>query len=361
MKAPSFWYPKEPPTFGAISKRVLLAPLSLLYSFGGRLRHRMIPPERVSVPVICIGNFTAGGAGKTPTAIAVYDQLVALGERPHFLSRGYGGSETGPTHVDPTTHSATDVGDEPLLLSAHGPAWVSANRVEGALEAERAGASVIVLDDGFQNPSLHKDMSLIVVDTGAGIGNGAVMPAGPLREPLPDALLRTNAIVALAADEVSKNLSPSLSTPVQEAGLPVFHAMLEATPDNADKVAGRRFVAYAGIGRPEKFFSTLRQLDADVCETKVFADHHLFSEIDAAELLQLAETKDATLITTEKDGVRLRALRGPVGQMLRDASELLPVIASFSEFEALQKLLIQHLDAARTSHTYKPPGTRRPN
>ena len=361
MKAPSFWYPEEPPTFGDVSKRVLLAPLSFLYSCGGRLRHRMTPPERVSVPVICIGNFTAGGAGKTPTAIAVYDQLVALGETPHFLSRGYGGSETGPTRVDPTTHSATDVGDEPLLLSVHGPTWVSTNRAEGAFEAERAGASVIVLDDGFQNPSLHKDMSLIVVDTGAGIGNGAVMPAGPLREPLADALLRASAIVALAADEVSRDLTPSISTPVQETGLLIFHAMLTAAPGIRKKVAERRFVAYAGIGRPEKFFSTLRQLGAYLCETRVFADHHLFSESDAAELLQLAEAKRATLITTEKDGVRLRALKEPVGQMLREASELLPVIASFSEVEALQALLTNHLDAARASHTYKPPGTSRPS
>ena len=361
MKAPSFWYPKDPASFGAVSKRVLLAPLSLLYSFGGRLRHRMTPPERVSVPVICIGNFTAGGAGKTPIAIAVYDLLVAVGETPHFLSRGYGGSETGPTLVDASEHSATVVGDEPLLLAAHGPAWVSANRVEGAFEAERAGATVIVLDDGFQNPGLHKDMSILVVDTGAGIGNGAVMPAGPLREPLADAMPRASAIVALSSGEASKDLSPSVTAPVEDAGLPIFHAKLEATPGTSDRITGRRFVAYAGIGRPEKFFATLNQLGAEVCETRVFADHHPFSENDAADLLQLADATNATLITTEKDGVRLRASSGPVGQKLCETSELLPVTASFSEIETLQSLLTKHLDAARASHTYKPPGTRRSN
>lgn len=358
MHSPSFWYPEEPASFAANLKKQLLCPLATLYAFGARIRQRMTPPERVSVPVICIGNFTAGGAGKTPVSIALYEVLKELGETPHFLSRGYGGHEKGPIRVDSTTHTAADVGDEPLLLQAHGPTWISADRVAGAFAAEQDGASVILLDDGFQNPTLHKDMSLIVVDTGVGVGNGAVIPAGPLREPLHHALERTSAIVALSADLPPGNLPASLLKAAVQTELPVLAAQLQPVPEASERVNGRRFVAYAGIGRPEKFFTTLRQLNADICASEVFPDHHMFSEDDASRLLHLAEHEEAMLITTEKDHVRLKLLTGPCGTKLREASETLPVSARFEDASALKTLLTLHLDAARASHTYARPGTR---
>jgi tetraacyldisaccharide 4'-kinase len=358
MKSPSFWYPKNKSAAAAALPRLLLSPIAALYSLGARIRQRMTPPERVSVPVICIGNFTAGGAGKTPVAIALYEQLSELGETPHFLSRGYGGHEVGPTAVDYEHHTATDVGDEPLLLSQHGPAWVSADRVAGAFAAEQAGASVILLDDGFQNPTLHKDMSLLVVDTGAGIGNEAVIPAGPLREPLFRAMARTSAIVALSSDGAVKELPLSVTEEAKARTIPVLRAALKAATSAEQSVKGKRYLAYAGIGRPEKFFSTLQQLGAEICATEVFPDHHLFSEQDAARLLSQATESEATLITTEKDAVRLRALTGPSGKTLCASSETLPVSALFRDRDTLKVLLKTHLDAARASHTYAPPGTR---
>ena len=310
-------------------------------------------PERASVPVICIGNFTAGGAGKTPTAIALARRLVQLGETPHFVSRGYGGHETGPLRVDPSCHTSQDVGDEPLLLNQYGPVWVAQDRVAGALSAETAGASVILLDDGFQNPALHKDLSLLVVDTGAGVGNGAVLPAGPLREPLAAAIKRTHGLIALG----SAALPDSLTRLAHGSAVPVFTARLK--PEAEAHLAGQKLLAFAGIGRPEKFFTTLQELGAKIIGTKPFPDHHPFTEDDAQGLLDLSAKMEAPLITTEKDMVRLRALTGPAGVRLRDTTTVLPVSAIFDELTKLDTLLVQHLKAARASHTYAPPGSGR--
>ncbi len=354
MRSPGFWYPDTPSSRTAKAQQALLAPAAFIYASAAHLRQHMTAPERISVPVICIGNFTAGGAGKTPVAIAVCERLKALGEQPHFLSRGYGGSETGPLQVDPADHTAARVGDEPLLLAAHAPAWVARDRVSGALEAEQAGASVIVLDDGFQNPRLYKDMSLIVVDTGAGIGNGKVIPAGPLREPLHRALERATALVALGEGA----LSGSLAEAIGRQARPLFRAHLKPDPAASGDIPGQALVAYAGIGRPEKFFATLRSMGADITGIRAFADHHAFSERDAEALLQLAQDRHAKLITTQKDAMRLKALRGPAGKRLKEESLILPVSACFEDFSALDALLHTHLTAARASHTYAPPGTR---
>lgn len=354
MQSPDFWYPDQPLSPTAKLRQLLLAPAAFLYAAGARLRQRMTVPERISVPVICVGNFTAGGAGKTPVAIAICERLKALGEQPHFLSRGYGGSETGPLRVDPDRHTAPQVGDEPLLLATHAPAWVAIDRVAGALAAEHSGASVIVLDDGFQNPRLHKDMSLIVVDTGAGVGNGKVIPAGPLREPLPHALERATALVALGADD----LDSSLKTTAAAHGRPVLRARLEPDTETGEALRGQPLVAYAGIGRPEKFFTTLRAIGADIKATRTFPDHHFFSEHDAEILLQLSADNGAKPVTTQKDAVRLKTLQGPTGRRLLAESLTLPVSACFADVPALDALLQTHLTAARASHTYAPPGTR---
>ncbi len=355
MHSPSFWYPHSEPALSERLLKLTLSPIAALYAAGAHFRQRMTVPERISVPVICIGNFTLGGSGKTPTAIAVAERLMTMGEVPHFVSRGYGGQEAGPLRVDGVQHTSTDVGDEPLLLSRHGPAWVSQDKVAGALAAERAGASVILLDDGFQNPTLHKDLSLLVVDTAVGLGNGAVFPAGPLREPLTAAFKRTHAIVALG----TSSLSPDLGQLTEASGVPVLTAGLKPDAEIGDSMPNKRVVAFAGIGRPEKFFTTLRNLGAEILQTQSFADHHPFSETDARDLLALAAENDAELITTEKDAVRLSALSGTFGEKLRKTMAVLPVTAVFSDLPALDTLLDQHLKAARASHTYAPPGTRR--
>lgn len=355
MRSPSFWYPPSTPTLRDRALRLTMTPFSALYTVGAAMRHRMTVPERISVPVLCIGNFTAGGAGKTPTAIAIAQRLDALGETLHFVSRGYGGQEVGPVHVDAERHSSTDVGDEPLFLSKHCTTWVSQDRVAGALAAERAGATVVLLDDGFQNPALHKDLSLLVVDTGAGVGNGSVIPAGPLREPIAAAFARTHGIVALGTEPLQKDLAQR----ADQAGIPVFGASLQPNANVSKNLVGEKFVAFAGIGRPEKFFSTLRDLGAKLAETLSFADHHLFSEKDAQDLLDLAARQNARLITTEKDAVRLRKSVGAAVQKLCDQTKVLPVTVIFSDLPALDAFLAQHLKAARASHTYAPPGTRR--
>ncbi|MCE8000457.1 MAG: tetraacyldisaccharide 4'-kinase [Rhodobiaceae bacterium] len=355
MRSPSFWYPPIPPRLRDRLLCLAMTPLAGLYSFGAGLRRRMSVPERISIPVVCIGNFTAGGAGKTPTAIAIAERLRALGETPHFVSRGYGGREVGPICVDAEHHSSTDVGDEPLLLSKHGPTWVAQDRVAGAFSAERAGASVILLDDGFQNPTLHKDLSLLVVDTGAGVGNGSVLPAGPLREPLSVALERTHGIVALGAAPLPQDIADQ----ADQAAIPLFNATLQPTADFGGSHTGDRFVAFAGIGRPEKFFSTLGRLGAVLAATRSFPDHHPFTETDARSLLDLAAREQARLITTEKDAVRLRDNEGPAAKNLSEQAEVLSVKATFDDLDGLDALLSHHLAAARESHTYAPPGTRR--
>lgn len=355
MRSPSFWYPTSEATLSHRALQFLLAPLATFYAAGAHLRQRMTVPERASVPVVCIGNFTAGGAGKTPTAIAVAERLRLLGETPHFVSRGYGGRETGPLRVDGTTHTSLDVGDEPLLLSQHGPAWIAQDRVAGAFAAEAAGASIILLDDGFQNPVLHKDLSLLVVDTSVGVGNGAVLPAGPLREPLTAAFKRAHGLVALG----SATLPETLTDLAHASAVPVLTAQLTPTLGSQPDLAGQKLIAFAGIGRPEKFFATLAELGADVTVTKAFADHHPFCEDDAQNLLDLSSETGAALITTEKDMVRLQALTGAAGVQLQKAAMTLPVTAQFEDLAALDGLLVQHLKAARASHTYAPPGSGR--
>lgn len=355
MLSPSFWYPSSNPTIRDRLLRLTMTPFAALYAFGAGTRHRMTVPERISVPVICIGNFTAGGAGKTPTAIAIATRLETMGETPHFVSRGYGGQEAGPVCVDAERHSSTDVGDEPLLLSQHSPTWVSQDRLAGALAAERAGASVIVLDDGFQNPTLHKDLSLLVVDTGAGIGNGSVIPAGPLREPVKAAFKRAHGIVALGAEPLPKDLAQY----AQQAAVPIFCAKLRPSTDIGANLTGTKFIAFAGIGRPQKFFSTLGDVGAILSETRSFPDHHAFSATDAQDLLDLADRLDASLITTEKDAVRLRKASSAAAQKLCEQTKVLPVTAVFGDLPGLDALLMQHLTDARASHTYAPPGTRR--
>lgn len=292
MHAPDFWTHK-----GLIP--LFLSPLAALYSLGGNLRLRLSRSQKAPVPVICIGNLVVGGAGKTPVALSVIARLQEAGLQVHALTRGYGGSEKGPTKVSLDRHTSSNVGDEALLLAAQTTTWVSSDRPAGARAAAADGADIIVMDDGFQNPSLQKDLSLLVIDGGFGFGNGYVLPAGPLREPARRGLARAKAVVLLG------ETSPAfMKTLVEDLSCTPIQGRLSPKKSRSELPEGRIF-AFAGIGRPEKFYATLRDLSLQIAETRDFPDHHPYTDSEIDDLLQRADALNATAITTEKDAVRL--------------------------------------------------------
>lgn len=290
MRAPEFW--SDPA--GGGWRAALLSPLSALWAGVTRRRLASGSPYDPGIPVICIGNVTSGGTGKTPFALLVAERLTALGRHPHFLSRGHGGRETGPLRV--AAHDAAAVGDEPLLLAAAGPAWIARDRAAGARAIVEAGGDVIVMDDGFQNPALKKTLSFLVLDGGAGLGNGRVIPAGPLRETWAAARARAQAIVVVG--DVRRTLP-------DPGGLPVLRAAI--TPAAPGRFTGRRVLAFAGIGRPAKFFDSLRAEGAELVAARAFADHHPYASAELAALRAEAAALSADLVTTAKDFARLPA------------------------------------------------------
>jgi tetraacyldisaccharide 4'-kinase len=251
----------------------------------------------VSAPVVCVGNLVAGGAGKTPVALALGEAAVALGHNPHFLSRGYGGRIAGPARVDPARHGAADAGDEPLLLAAVAPTWVAHDRAAAADAAVAAGAGLLIMDDGHQNSSLRKDLSLVVIDGEYGLGNGRVMPAGPLREPAAEGLARADVVVMMGEDRhaITDNAA---------RWVPVVRARLMPTAWS-QRLQDRAVLGFAGIGRPEKFFATLRALGCRVVDEQPFADHHAYSPDEIMQLVERAAVLGAVPVTTAKDHVRL--------------------------------------------------------
>lgn len=328
MREPAFWW--RPP--GLVSS--LLAPLGAAY--GIIAERRMAGRGTLAgIPVICAGNFTLGGTGKTPTAIMLVAMLREIGATPFCLTRGYGGSVEGPHAVDLDKDSAARIGDEALLLARAAPTVVARDRVLGAAFAKAMGASVIVMDDGLQNPSLAKTLSIAVVDGRRGIGNGQIFPAGPLRAPLNIQLSRCDALLVVGDTTGARPV-------VSRAGVrPVLHGRLAPAPDSVSTLHGRKVLAFAGIGDPEKFFATVEQAGIAIAQRRGFADHHRFTAEEAADLVMTAERDGLSLLTTEKDLARMSG--DPALAALAEKSQTLPVTMVIEQTDALRGLLTRAL------------------
>jgi tetraacyldisaccharide 4'-kinase len=334
MREPAFWY--RPSSW--MSR--LLMPLGAIYGViaGHRLRREGFD---AGIPVLCVGNYHVGGAGKTPTVLALVKLLRELGETPVVLSRGYGGELRGPIKVDPERHVATDVGDEPLMLARTVAVVVARDRIEGVALARSQGASVILMDDGFQNPAIAKDASLIVIDGARGLGNACVFPAGPLRAPLPPQLDRTDALIVVGDGSAAEVVAAAIAA----RGKPVMKAQVRADDASVAALRGKRVLAFAGIGDPGRFFRTLRANGIEVVRERAFADHHPFSENEIEALTTEARRDALTLVTTEKDLARLHGRGG-----LPDSARAIVPFAVTLEFDdavQLRKFVTDQLFRAR--------------
>jgi tetraacyldisaccharide 4'-kinase len=327
MRAPEFWYPREG---RAGVTATLLTPLGWIYGSVTQIKLSFSSSQRVGAKVVCIGNLTAGGTGKTPICLAVNDILTSVGTRTSFLTRGYGGSMDDPTQVSPDLHGFEAAGDEALLLAKAAPTYVSPTRVRGALAATRDGADVIIMDDGFQNPALKKDVSIVVIDGPAGLGNRRMIPAGPLRESVKLGLHRADAIFILGPlrEGPEKDL-------LEKSGKPIFQAHINVDP-RSEVDRDQPVVAFSGIGRPQKFFDTLRKEGFNLLEAVPYPDHHAFSRKDLSWLETLASERNGALITTSKDFVRL-----PPDFQARTRE--LPILALFEAPDELESFLHQKL------------------
>jgi len=300
MKAPGFWQRDKGGLYAA-----LLTPFAWAYGAAAWARYMSKKTWKADIPVICIGNIVAGGAGKTPVALAIAKKLIDRKYAVHFLTRGYGGAaghDDQPVRVDPARHSAREVGDEALMLAATAATWVAGDRAAGARTAIDDGAQAVVMDDGFQNPSLAKDFSLLVVDGDFGFGNGQLLPAGPLREPVACGMARAGAVAVIGGGEASRG---AIIDDIQKMGKAVIRGRLEPDARTAALLAGKKVAAFAGIGRPEKFFKTLAGLGCQLTGARAFADHHPFTDEEIESLKALAARSGALLMTTEKDYQRL--------------------------------------------------------
>lgn len=321
MQAPAFWY-NPPHRPGPLAR--LLAPLGWAYAAATAHRLRRPGAVKASLPVICIGNINAGGTGKTPTTIALIERLTARGVAVHVVSRGHGGRLTGPVQVNERQHTAADTGDEPLLLSAFAPTWIARDRAAAVQAAQAAGAQAVLLDDGFQNPAVVKDFSIVVVDALRGFGNGRCLPAGPLREPVSVGLARADMLLSIGPATAQDQFAAKGALP-----LPHLTGQLDVLEMGMDW-RGEKVLAFAGIGHPEKFFASLRATGADVLRCEALSDHQPFSDALLRRLEHEAASLGAQLVTTEKDAVRL-----PVG--FRPKVLTLPVRLRLQDWRGLDQ------------------------
>ena len=334
IKTPSFWYRPNGSPPPLLEK--VLTPFSALYAAGYKMHQKTKQARKAFLPVICIGNIVAGGTGKTPTALALLNTLRKYGiaKNPFFLIRGYGGGEVGPLLVDPSIHTAWDTGDEALVLSRAASTIVSINRIEGADLALRKGADLVLMDDGLQNPGIHKDIKIVVVNGEMGFGNEKILPAGPLREPLQTGLAKADSFILIGQDhrDCIKNIP---------AGKPVFHAAIKAIQSKIPP-KDKSYVAFAGLGYPDKFFSFLRNdVGLNIVKTVRFADHQPYNEENLKNLHQTALSLNAELLTTEKDMMRLPEIPGITVHTL-------PVELAWEDEELLAQFLKAKLVARET-------------
>jgi tetraacyldisaccharide 4'-kinase len=333
-ESPPFWW--EKPDWRAFA----LSPLSFTYGFVAGRRMHTAKREKIAAPVLCVGNFTVGGTGKTPVAIALARQAKRMQLKPGILSRGHGGGFSSPHLVDPSHDSAKHVGDEPLLLAEHAPVAVTPNRAAGAqLLIDRHGCDFLIMDDGFQSARIHIDYALVVVDARYGLGNGRVIPAGPLRARVVDQLVYTSSLLKMgegtAADRVIRQAA--------RAGKPIYEA--RTRPRGRKAFAGKRFLAFAGIGHPDKFFDTVTGAGAVVVLSRAFPDHHVYGEDELAELLKTARDNEIRLITTAKDAARLR--HGAASAEFLEMLDILEIDAVFEQDYAPTRVINETLEAWR--------------
>lgn len=328
MREPAFWWQTD-----AHASR-LLAPFAAIYGAVAAWRLQS-PGQKAGVPVICLGNLTVGGGGKTPAALMVARLLLAERKRPFFLTRGYGGRLPGPVRVDSNSHRAADVGDEPLLLAELAPTIVARDRVAGARAARSGGANVIVMDDGFQNPALAKDLAILVVDGRRGIGNGHIVPAGPLRAPVEAQIARAKAVLVVGPAGAG---TATILEIARRHRVAIFHGRLVPDAATLDALGQRRVLAFAGIADPEKFYLTLSEAGIAVAERASFPDHHRYTAVDARELIARAEAANLLLLTTEKDYARF-AGNAPLAA-LAARSNMLRVQLKIEEESDFRRLIL---------------------
>lgn len=321
LKTPAFWYRKG----GEISLlEKILTPFSMLYRAGYEFHQHSVTPEKLDIPVVCIGNINAGGTGKTPASIALMDILRKnnLAAKPFFLLRGYGGGERGPLLVDTAKHNSWATGDEALILAQHAPTIIAVDRVQGALLAAKHNADLVLMDDGLQNPGIHKDVKVVVINGEMGFGNGKMLPAGPLREPLKKGIARADIFILIGDD--TRGVAAQLP-----ADKPLVRAKLEPSLD-APLPTDKKYVAFAGLGYPEKFFSFMRErLNLDIVKTISFPDHYPYTDHDLANLRERAKEWNAELLTTKKDSLRLPDISGIHVADIKLAWENEPSLADF--------------------------------
>lgn len=337
MAEPSFWQMRHHPL------SLALTPLAWLYGGLEAARRRLTHAQHPGKPVICVGNLTAGGAGKTPTVRWLAEKIAAQGHQPAILSRGYGGSEKGPLKVDRQTHHATHVGDEPLMLAADWPVYIGADRMQSLRLAVQDGADVLIKDDGFQNPSLAHHFNLIVVDGASGLGNQRLLPSGPMRQPLSVALERLDALLVIG--EARHHSLAFLMDAVEAFGKPIFHGRVQATGHGSGKVHG-----FCGIARPQKFQASLVAQGYEIDGFTSFADHHDFTEAEAATLL----AHDKPLITTEKDMARLQGAPADSARArLAAEAAVLPIALEIAGEAALLAAISRAITDGQANRLYK--------